>query len=301
LGVELAAACAAELLLVTVLETVWVEHLGERPARAVIDGGERERAAAALAQATAEVANAPGVERVQWRLRASSSAARGLHDAAVSERAEVIVVGSSHRGPLGHVLPGTVAERLLSGAPCAVAVAEHGHAATGSRRTGRIVVGLDDSPESRLALDAAQRLAACTGAALRAVTAITPRDPGVAVGEVIPFSGLDAVMPAPDAEPLETMQLAEALQRQESAATAMLAAAVSELGDGAAIEQQVIIGPDPATVIVDSARGEADMLVLGSRGYGPVRRALLGSISAAVISHAPCPVLITPRAAEHAR
>jgi hypothetical protein len=53
---------------------------------------------------------------------------------------------------------------------------------------------------------------------------------------------------------------------------------------------------DPATVLVDASR-ESDLLVLGSRGYGPVRAVLLGGVSQAVIRHATCPVVVVPRSA----
>ena len=129
---------------------------------------------------------------------------------------------------------------------------------------------------------------------------IVPSATGVAVGEMMPFSGLDAVVPLADVEPVETMHLAEALEDHERAARATLEAAVRALGGGALIEQQVIVGPDPASVIVDAVREKADLIVLGSRAYGPVRRALLGSVSTAVIRHAPCPVLVTPRVAKEA-
>ena len=300
LGVALAVACGAELLLVSVLDTVWVERVGEQSGRVVVDGGERERAASALARAAAALADVSGSGRIERRLQASSSPARGLHDTAVSEHADLIVVGSSHRGPLGRVLPGSVGERLLSGAPCAVAIAPRGHATTDSRRLKLIVVAFDGSPEARSALRTADRLAASTGATLRALMVIVPSATGVAVGEVMPFSGLDAVLPLADVEPLDTMHLAEALARQERAARATLEAAVKTLRGSASIEQQVIVGPDPASVIVDAVRGQADLLVLGSRAYGPVRRALLGSVSTATVRHAPCPVLVTPRSAEQA-
>lgn len=42
------------------------------------------------------------------------------------------------------------------------------------------------------------------------------------------------------------------------------------------------------------------MLVLGSRGYGPVRRVLMGGTSAKLMRSAPCPVLAVPRSAEAA-
>jgi nucleotide-binding universal stress UspA family protein len=38
------------------------------------------------------------------------------------------------------------------------------------------------------------------------------------------------------------------------------------------------------------------MLAVGSRGHGPIRRALLGSVSAALAANAPCPVLVVPPA-----
>ena len=297
LGVDFAAACGAGVLLVSVVTAVWIEHLGEQTGSAVVHGGERERAGSALAEAAAELAGVAGVGSVGRRLVVSRSAARGLHAAAVSERADLIVVGSSHRGPLGRVLAGSVGERLLSGAPCGVAVAPRGHAARESRRIEAIVVAFDGSAEARFALRIAHGLAACTGARVRALMVIVPSSPGVAVGEVVPFSSVDAVVPLGDVERLETMQLADGLERQERAARAALEAAVEALVEGAKIEQQVLVGPDPASTILDAARG-ADLLVLGSRAYGPVRRALVGSVSVRVVRHAPCPVLVMPRLSE---
>jgi nucleotide-binding universal stress UspA family protein len=51
---------------------------------------------------------------------------------------------------------------------------------------------------------------------------------------------------------------------------------------------------DPAEVLAAQA-DELDFLVLGSRGYGPIRRALLGGVSAEVMRTAPCPVIVVPR------
>jgi nucleotide-binding universal stress UspA family protein len=59
--------------------------------------------------------------------------------------------------------------------------------------------------------------------------------------------------------------------------------AVSVLEDG-----------DPGEML--SAHGvELDLLVIGSRGYGPLRRTLLGGVSAYVMRTAPCPVIVVPR------
>jgi nucleotide-binding universal stress UspA family protein len=54
----------------------------------------------------------------------------------------------------------------------------------------------------------------------------------------------------------------------------------------------------PATVIVDEALAfRAELVVVGSRGLGPLKSMLLGSVSAEVVDHAPCPVLVVRRPA----
>ena len=53
---------------------------------------------------------------------------------------------------------------------------------------------------------------------------------------------------------------------------------------------------DAAEQIVDTSAA-SDLLVIGSRGYGPLRRTLLGSVSRSVLQSARCPVLVLPRAA----
>ena len=284
LGVDLAAVCGGDLLLVSVLAAVWIENIGEQTGPAVIHGGERERAASALKEAVAELTAVPGLGHVERRLEASSSPSRGLHDTAVSEQADLVVVGSSHHGPLGRVLLGSAGERLLSGAPCAVAVAPHGYAAHGPNAFGLIAVAFDGSPEARAALRAAHDLATRTGAALRVLMVVEP--PAAIPGQFVPLPGL---------EPLVTIERADALQRQELAGKSALDAAVYSLGDGIAVEQQVLFGRDPAATILDVSAADVDLLVLGSRAYGPVRRALLGSVSGGVVRHASCPVLVTPR------
>ena len=58
-----------------------------------------------------------------------------------------------------------------------------------------------------------------------------------------------------------------------------------------------ILEGDPVQRLAESSSGLA-LLVLGSRGYGPVRSVLLGSVSAGVARTAACPVLVVPSGVE---
>jgi nucleotide-binding universal stress UspA family protein len=69
-------------------------------------------------------------------------------------------------------------------------------------------------------------------------------------------------------------------------------------------------GVNPGTVLLHGATGEViaeacdgvvDLLVVGSRGYGPIQRALLGSVSEELIARARHPVLVIPRQPDPSR
>src|SRR4029079_7889920 len=61
----------------------------------------------------------------------------------------------------------------------------------------------------------------------------------------------------------------------------------------------VIEHGDPVHKLIEDAETGVDLLVLGSRGFGPVMRLLVGSVSSRVIRQAPCPVLVVPRPDEN--
>jgi nucleotide-binding universal stress UspA family protein len=57
----------------------------------------------------------------------------------------------------------------------------------------------------------------------------------------------------------------------------------------------VLVYGAPGKQIAEACDGALDLLVVGSRGYGPLQRALLGSVSEELISRARHPVLVIPR------
>jgi nucleotide-binding universal stress UspA family protein len=197
------------------------------------------------------------------------SPAVGLLEVAERENAKLIVVGPSHRSGLGRVHPGSVGELLLSGAPIPVAIAPRGYA-DAQPSLGLIVSAFDGSPESRVALDWAAHLARSSDRRLRVISVHTP----------IAYSGFGFV--AVSVDPM----LRSDLERE-------LAAAIA--GYEGPVETNVLDG-DAARTLVEASQ-EADILVMGSRGHGPLQAALLGGVSHDVVRHAACPVVIHPRSA----
>jgi nucleotide-binding universal stress UspA family protein len=204
------------------------------------------------------------------------SPARGLYKLAGERGAALIVVGSTHRGPVGRVLRGSVGDNLLNGAPCAVAVAPRGYAREPERRLLRVGAAFDGGEESRAALATAIGLAGRLRARLSVVAVAEPAPVG--------YGTTVAVLTAGDWDAFEV----EAKQQ-------ILDEALASVPDDMPVEGRMRRGPAAPELV--EASEELDLLVLGSRGYGPVRRTLLGSTAAAVIDEAHCPVLVLPRGA----
>jgi nucleotide-binding universal stress UspA family protein len=200
--------------------------------------------------------------------------ARALHDLAEHQEASLLVLGSSRRGPVGRVLPGAVTDRLLHGAPCPVAVAPGGFsfedAADGPRLIG---VAFTDTPDGRAALARACVLAAPARGLVRVLTVSEPLDP--------------LIVGALDATALEYVRSA----RDDTAATVLRRGLDAVSADRSA-GGEILTGL-PADALA-AASDDLDLLVCGSRGYGPVRTLLLGGTSHALVRKAACPVLVIP-------
>ncbi len=153
----------------------------------------------------------------------------------------------------------------IDGAPCAVAVAPAGFALR-SKQISSIGVAYDGSPESEAALEAARALAGPRGAEIRAL-------------DVVPLAA-----------------------SQYTALGVLLLDVISDRVEEADARMKAIAGVDGRATSGDPAEdlavfaGEVDLLVVGSRGYGPLRRLVHGSTSARLARHARGPLLIVPRA-----
>jgi len=129
-----------------------------------------------------------------------------------------------------------------------------------------IGVGYDGSPESDHALELARRIAVQAGAKLSAFEAIS-----------VPSTSVNAALP-----------LSAAVDAHVNEARDRIAA----LGD---VEPHAAYG-DPAEELA-VYRASLDLLIVGSRGYGPFGRLIHGSTSRQLASTARCPLLVLARGA----
>jgi nucleotide-binding universal stress UspA family protein len=215
------------------------------------------------------------VETIQER-----TVGHGLLKAIDQFKPQLVVLGSSTRGKVGHVLLGSTAERVIHDASCPVAVVPHGY----ERPEGGVrLIGaaFSQSPEGREALEAAALMARRGGVRLRAITVLE--------GDMEQHGGMMA-------EQHHDVDAREAAQtRKRMGAEAALNTAVSELAGDLDTDVDVL-AQDPADALIAASR-HVDLLVMGSRAHGSKRSVVLGSVSRAVITGAACPVLVLPRGA----
>ncbi len=183
----------------------------------------------------------------------ASSAGGGLLAQAEEQGADLLVVGSCGRGGLGRAMIGDDTRAALNGSPCAVAIAARGYAARAGGEgspIAKVGVAYNGSPESETALAKARELAAPTGASMHALEVVS-----------IPSYAFTGLVTPPLGDSIEAM-LSEARER---------------MGQLAGVEGDAVYGLAGEELAAFS--DGLDILVVGSRSYGPVRRLVLGSTS----------------------
>ncbi|HEY1238793.1 MAG TPA: universal stress protein [Solirubrobacterales bacterium] len=273
LGNAIAGAEGADLDVACVYEPESVFDGGDRYVFPVDERNARAKQDAEMRRRFSEVEDELGGRRYQRR-ELWGSPARELTAITEGTDIDLVVVGSTHEGSLGRVLPGSVGERLLHGAESAVAVAPLGFAKKKDFGVGLIGVGYTGTEESKLALAWAESLARQLGSRLRLIAAFPP----LTVGWLPAEAGSEDYRERVVGDLEETLSAASL--------------GITDVGT-----ECDVIERDPAEALAEQGR-DLDLLVVGSRGYGPLRRVLLGGVSGQVIQHAPCPVIVVPRGAK---
>ena len=194
-----------------------------------------------------------------------SSPGRGLHEIADRHHADLLVVGSSRHALLGRALVGDDTRAGLNEAPCAIAIAPRGYAqmCDGLRTIG---VGYDGSPEAQAALDGARALARRHGAEVKALWVVSFQD-------------------VRDDTPM--------LAYWQQATDTLIEHRRQELQRLGGIDGDARYG-EPREEL--SRLGDrVDLLIIGSRNYGPTHRLFHGTTSTYLARHLACPLLQLPR------
>jgi nucleotide-binding universal stress UspA family protein len=187
--------------------------------------------------------------------------------------AELVVVGSRGLGSIRRLLLGSVSEGVVNYSPSPVLVVRGGEGAWPPRR---IVVGDDSSEEAC----AAAELAARIGGILRAEMTLVQAHPLQKLARLAKL-------------PSERSAIEEVLKRSEEE----LRRRASELEGvlGRALRVSAVLGEPNAVVLEAAAKdGVPTLVAVGRRGWGRVKRTVLGSVSTAVVRAAKGPVLICP-------
>jgi nucleotide-binding universal stress UspA family protein len=188
-----------------------------------------------------------------------------------SRSADLVVVGARGMGGFRGLLLGSVSREVLNAATCPVAVVR----CPPVDPAGPIVVGIDGSPISRVALRWALDEGRTRG---RRVVALTTWH--------LAYTGDGYVHGYVDAESLQAsaeMMLDRQLDQVDTS------------GLPEAVERRVE-SASPAAALVDASH-TASMVVVGSRGHRPAAGLLLGSVSDQVTHHASGPVVVVPPSA----
>jgi nucleotide-binding universal stress UspA family protein len=197
----------------------------------------------------------------------ASAPGGGLHRQAEAQGADLLVVGSCARGTFGRAMLGDDTRAALNGASCAVAIAAKGYSEHPTP-IAKIGIGYNGSPESRAALARARQLAEPTNATVRALEVVS-----------IPTYAFTGLIPPAIGESLDVVLSEASMHMREL-----------EGAEGSAVYG--LTGEELA------AFGEGlDILVVGSRSYGPIKRLVVGSTSDYLERHARCSLLILPRTA----
>jgi nucleotide-binding universal stress UspA family protein len=226
-----------------------------------------------------------GLEEARRRLAKRWPAATGhvlygdprqaIADAASRGGVDLVVLGARGLGAVTSFLVGSVSLGVARHAPCAVLVCK------GPARPVRTVtIAIDGSPDA--------------GAAFKFFCSLPlPRDLTARVIGVVqplgryPSSAPDIVRPA----------LVTALKQYEDGLRQELERPLGNAADVLRPRVKDVISTTPVglpadVVVRDAETNQADLIVVGARGLGPLKRMLLGSVSESVLGHAGCPVLI---------
>jgi nucleotide-binding universal stress UspA family protein len=275
LATMLARSSGDDLVVTVVLPAPWI------PGMARIDAEYQQHLDAdadrSLERARAEIGDEVPARFVRHSAR---SAAVGLLELAEEHDARLVVLGSSSAGALGHVVFGSVTDRLLHSSPVPLALAPRGYRCRPAAEVDRVTVAYGGGKAESIVV-AAAAIAGRLKASMRIATFAVWSRP--AYTSTLGTEPEDLVLQ----EWTSTLEEAvgEVLKRVEGLAEVPVD-----------IETVVGHGHSWADALDDVVWDDHDVLVVGSSELGPVSRVFIGSRASKIVRHSPVPVIVLPRA-----
>src|SRR5690349_8270786 len=204
----------------------------------------------------------------------AGNAAKIILDTAAQSQARLLVLGPHRKRPLRDALEGTIAEKALAARSCPVLVVRN----EARNPYRRVLLALDASDASAAAIRAAESLIMTPGMSATVVHAHRP-----------PYEG---TLYSADVGPETVARYAENWNRDAKRVVRELID--HESNDASRYVIHIEQKPAAPGILQAIEHSSADLLVMGTRGGGRLRRALVGSVANRVLHEAECDVLIVP-------
>jgi nucleotide-binding universal stress UspA family protein len=274
LATMLARSSGDDLVVCVVLPAPWI------PGMARVDAEYQQHLEAdadrALERAESEIGGEVPARFVRYGAR---SAAVGLLELAEKHDARLIVLGSSSAGALGHVVFGSVTDRLLHSSPVALALAPRGYRCRPAAEVDRVTVAYGGGKAESIVV-AAAAIAGRLKASMRIASFAVWSRPAYTT-----TLGTDP----------EDLVLEEWTSTLEATVSEALTQVEGLAGAPVHIETVVGHGHSWADALDDVVWNDRDVLVVGSSDLGPVSRVFIGSRASKIVRHSPVPVIVLPR------
>jgi nucleotide-binding universal stress UspA family protein len=213
-----------------------------------------------------------------WHVRAEACAdspAWGVIAKANRWKADLVILGARGHSAERRLFLGSVSQRVVYDSPCSVRVARTGKGKKGS--SVRLILGVDGSIGSDLALREVAGRRWPPGSAIRVVTALDSLLPvSFALASLDPEAGARWNR--------SKMHPGSSVNNMNEAASEMLR------DTGLAVSRLVTEGNPKEILVKEAQRWKADCIFVGAKGLRGIKHLLLGGVSAAVTARAPCSV-----------
>ncbi len=235
-----------------------------------------EAAAEALRDLSTRLSAGDRLRGVTGRVTESPDPAAEIARLAAASPSDLIVMGTHGRSGLAHLVVGSVAEKVVSTAPCPVLTVHRPPGGAGVR-FDRILVPTDFSDASDGALDCARRMAAPFGASIHLLHVLEDlRIDGPLGAEIF-------VSEAADTRGARLKEARERLSQRLAAGDRRDRPATGE----------VIFGHCAGVIAEYADDNGFDLIVMGTHGRTGLRHLIMGSVAERVVRNAVCPVLTT--------